>query len=328
MKEQTDINSNNQIDIIDYPLLDKEMFCSILLASFNGEKFLSEQLESIRKQKYRNLKIYISDDGSIDHTHKIIAEHIILWGEKLFRVLNGPQTGFCNNFMSLIYSSTVESGFFAFSDQDDIWAVDKLSRAINKLKEIPLNTPALYCSRSELISQIGAKIGLSPLFKKKPCFQNALIQCIAGGNTMVMNKAARDLLIKAKEESLVSHDWWSYMLISGAGGVVIYDPHPTIFYRQHNSNVYGRNNSWIGRLQRIRMLFQGVFHNWNTINCHALQQNRHLLTTQNQKILDSFCAARQRWLIPRLYGIWQSGIYRQTILGNLGLFVAALFNKL
>jgi hypothetical protein len=258
----------------------------------------------------------------------LLDEERALWDETSFHVFKGPQTGFCNNFMSLIYSSDESANFFAFSDQDDIWKVDKISRAINKLQEYPVETPALYCSRSELINQMGEKIGFSSLFNKIPCFQNALIQCVAGGNTMVMNKAARDLLMKAQGVSIVSHDWWSYLLISGAGGVVIYDPQPTIQYRQHDSNVYGRNNNWVGKWHRIGMLFKGVFYHWNTINCVALQQHRHLLTPQNQKILDRFCAARQQWLLPRLWGVWRSGVYRQTMIANLGLFVAVLFNKL
>jgi hypothetical protein len=230
--------------------------------------------------------------------------------------------------MSLINTPDIEADFFAFADQDDIWEVDKLSTALSKLKKVAADIPALYCSRSRLIDIAGKKIGFSPLFKKKPSFQNAMVQCIAGGNTMVMNKAARNLLMQTKGALIASHDWWSYLLIAGAGGVVFYSSYPSTLYRQHHSNVYGRNNNWVGRWHRMRLLFQGLFRHWNTINCLALQQYSHLLTPQNQQILDIFCMARNQWLLPRLLGVWRSGVYRQTLLGNLGLFVAVLFNRI
>jgi glycosyltransferase involved in cell wall biosynthesis len=305
-----------------------EINCAVLIASYNGADFIVEQLESIRTQNLPGLKAYISDDGSVDRTYQLIEENTALWRNDSLHLFSGPQTGFCNNFMSLINTPDIEADFFAFADQDDIWEVDKLSTALSKLKKVAADIPALYCSRSRLIDIAGKKIGFSPLFKKKPSFQNAMVQCIAGGNTMVMNKAARNLLMQTKGALIASHDWWSYLLIAGAGGVVFYSSYPSTLYRQHHSNVYGRNNNWVGRWHRMRLLFQGLFSHWNTINCLALQQYSHLLTPQNQQILDIFCMARNQWLLPRLLGVWRSGVYRQTLLGNLGLFVAVLFNRI
>ena len=302
--------------------------CAVLLASYNGEKFIAEQLQSLRMQDVPNVKVFISDDGSVDRTYQVIEEQSDAWNEDLLQVRQGPKKGYASNFMSLVCASDIEADYFAFSDQDDIWETGKLSRAIKQLQTISVEIPALYCSRSQLIESSGQKIGLSPLFKKNPSFQNALVQCIAGGNTMVMNKAARNLLWQAGNAAIFAHDWWAYILITGAGGTVFYDAHPTIRYRQHMGNVLGRNNDWTGRKQRMRVLFQGGFRQWNTLNCAELQQHRHLLTPESQQILDVFFTARNQWLLPRLWGMWRSGVYRQTLMGNFGLFIATLFKKI
>lgn len=305
-----------------------ETSCAVLVATYNGSEFLDAQFDSIRNQNVSDLKIFISDDGSMDSTHQIINNQSTLWRVDSFNVRNGPKTGFAENFMSLICASDINADYFAFADQDDIWETDKLSRAIKILEKLPSNTPVLYCSRSQLIDKAGRKIGFSPLFKKNPSFQNALVQCIAGGNTMLMNKAARNLIMQTKDTFGYSHDWWAYILVTGVGGTVFYDSHPTILYRQHSNNVYGRNNNWLGALHRIRLLFKGQLRHWNNLNCAALKNFSHLLTPENQQTLNTFSIARNQRLLPRMLGIWKSGIYRQTWLGNIGLFMAALFKKL
>ena len=145
---------------------------------------------------------------------------------------------------------------------------------------------------------------------------------------MVMNKAARELLRQACDYDVVSHDWWAYLIVSGAGGTVFYDSYPSVRYRQHTDNLVGSNVSMYSRLLRLGMLLKGRFRGWGTTNTQALQRVRHLLTTENQGILDEFCTARDRWLIPRLWGMWRSGVYRQTLLGNLGLVAATFLKKI
>lgn len=306
----------------------KKDICAVLLASYNGEEFIAEQLKFIHMQDIPDVKIFISDDGSVDKTRQVIEEQVALWSNDSIHVRLGPQKGYASNFMSILSAPDIEADYFAFADQDDIWERDKLSRAIAQLKKIAPDIPALYGSRSRLIDSKGKEIGFSPLFKKKLSFQNALVQCFAGGNTMVMNKAARNLLMQTATASVFAHDWWAYLLITGAGGHVFYDPHPTIRYRQHVNNTLGRNNNWTGRKYRIRLLFQGGFREWNTLNSAGLKQYCYLLTPKNQQVMDIFFTSRNKGLRARLFGLWKSGVYRQTFMGNVGLFVAALFKKL
>lgn len=302
---------------------------AILLCSYQGQNYLPEQLDSLAAQSHVNWKLWASDDGSKDGTHSILEAYRDKWAKDKMSICIGPAEGFAANFLSLTCSSSILADFYAYSDQDDIWEPDKLSRALSWLGRVPADVPALYCSRTRLVDANNNDIGMSPLFKKTPSFANALMQNIGGGNTMVFNNAARELLREAgKNKLVITHDWWAYIVVTGCGGKVFYDSVPTLRYRQHGGNLVGTNASWASRLKRIRMLFQGRFRCWNDSNIAALSTLQHKLTAENQEILLRFAKARNMSLIPRLINLKRSGIYRQTLFGNIGLIAAAIFGKI
>lgn len=301
---------------------------AILLATYNGESFLSDQLESIAAQSHLDWKIWASDDGSQDDTLNILNQYRDGWGDTCLSICEGPAKGFVANFLSLVCNSEIEADYYAFADQDDVWDKDKLSRAISWLRSVPKHVPALYCSRTRLVDANNHEYGFSPLFTKSPSFSNALVQNIAGGNTMVFNDAARQLLmIDGKSIPVAAHDWLAYLVVSGCGGKVFYDSEPTIRYRQHGTNTIGSAHGWAARILRVRLLFQGRFRNWNEKNIQALQQIRPYLSPQNRFLLDQFINARQSRFFPRLLGMKRCNIHRQTLLGNLGLIAAVLLRK-
>lgn len=302
---------------------------AILLATYQGQNYLAEQLDSFANQSHQNWEVWASDDGSFDNTYGILKSYEKKCLRGKLTIHSGPAEGFVANFLSLVCKASITADYYAYSDQDDIWEHDKLSRALHWLESVPSNIPALYCGRTKLVNKHDQEIGMSPLFKKPPSFRNSLMQNIGGGNTMVFNNAARNLLTEAGENvSVVTHDWWAYMLISGCGGMVFYDHVPTIRYRQHETNLVGMNSSWRARAKRIRMLWQGRFRFWNDQNIVALQSIQEKLHPENRDILNQFSEARKMALLPRLINLKKSGIYRQTFLGNLGLIVAAIFGKL
>lgn len=302
---------------------------AILLCTYNGERFLNEQLESYHAQTHRNWQLRVSDDGSKDRTMTILQQHQQAHPQRDIQVLAGPCQGFVKNFLSFMYNSEIQADYYAWSDQDDIWDADKLERALDWLKQQPVDKPALYCSRTCLVSEDNQNAGTSPLFRKTPSFRNALMQNIGGGNTMVFNQAARELLRHTpKNCQIVSHDWWAYLLISACGGALHYDSRPSLRYRQHSSNLVGGNASWGARLARIRMLFQGHFRRWTDLNIAALQQMDSHLSVESREVLNGFVQARQKAFPLRLVALKETGIYRQTTAGNLGLVAAAVFNKI
>ena len=230
--------------------------------------------------------------------------------------------------MSLLSDADIVGDLFACCDQDDVWWPDKLERALQWLQTVPEHVPAVYFSRTRNIDASGNMIGCSPLFRRSPSFRNALVQSIGGGNTMVLNRAARALLVAAGPVDVASHDWWTYLLVSGAGGSVCYDPNPSLDYRQHGANQIGANQGLRARLKRARMVARGQLAAW--FNCHAtaLVQCAHLLTEENRQLLHEFCAMRSGAMAKRIMAWGRLRPYRQNTLAQLALFVALLANKL
>lgn len=301
---------------------------AILLCTYNGSAFISEQLESFAMQTHRNWVIYVSDDGSSDETVKLLKDFQTKQGEDRLIILEGPRQGFAKNFLSLIKNPSIDADYFAFSDQDDVWFPDKLERSIAHLTGVQ-NAPALYCSRTRLISADRQVIGASPLFLAPPHFRNALVQSIAGANTMLINRQTRALLAGTADDAIiVAHDWLTYLLVSGCGGKVIYDQIPTLDYRQHGGNLIGANSGLKERLIRLGKMCSGRFHEWSNQNLIVLADFKQKLTPENRLALEQFEQARKSSLLRRLYLMRQSGIYRQTGKGNVSLFFAACLNKI
>ena len=231
-----------------------ERSTAIILGYFDGQSYIADQLQSLLHQTHSAIHIYICDDKS---EHPFSLDSFSLDQDKLAKISIGVRLnniGYTNNFLDALANVPDDFEFFAFSDQDDIWHDDKLERAIAALDAFPPKEPALYCARTEIADETCDQIlGHSPLFNKPPSFANALVQNIGGGNTMVFNKAAKDLILKFTQGvTVVSHDWWCYQVVSGAGGNVFYDPDPCLKYRQHGRNLVGKNTGWQSRLLRIR----------------------------------------------------------------------------
>lgn len=302
---------------------------AILLCTYNGAEFLSAQLESIERQTHKNWVIHASDDGSSDETLDVLQNYQRRFGQDRLVIHAGPQQGFSRNFVSLINNPIICADYFAFCDQDDVWFADKLVRSLKRISDTPLDIPALYCSRTRLIDALGKVIGFSPLFTRKPSFRNALVQSLAGANTMMLNNAARVLLAQIpKDAHIVSHDWLTYLLVSGCGGTVFYDSEPTLDYRQHGANLIGSNNRLADRWVRIRKMFAGTFSEWNRDNLYALSNSYRRLASHNRAALELFMQVRESsLLLKRIYLLKKAGLYRQTLFGNIGLIVATSIRK-
>jgi glycosyltransferase involved in cell wall biosynthesis len=302
---------------------------AIILAYFNGCSFIEEQVNSIFRQTHQNFHVFLWDDAS---SHEFCINSLSLDKEQTSKLSVGvrPENiGVSKNFINAMANLGDGFDYFAFCDQDDIWHEDKIEKAVAKLNLISADVPALYCGRTEIVDSTCEKsLGPSSLFCKPPSFENALVQNIAGGNTMLFNKVAKELIVKASVNvDVVSHDWWSYLLVTGFGGRVIYDQEPCLKYRQHSNNVIGENKSRTASFLRFRKVLQGKFLSWNDINIKALEKNRELLTEGNQDVLNQIIEARKSSLFKRVMLFRRSGIHRQTFMGNIGLLLGILLNK-
>lgn len=303
---------------------------TILLALFNGARFVEEQLDSFAAQSHADWRLVVSDDGSQDAGALQVRAWAARHPEREVRMLAGPRQGFARNFLHLL--SSVESGspFVAFSDQDDVWLPGKLERAVAALAEVPRSVPAIYCARRLVCDRSLRNLRDCEGWMKPPAFHNALVQNIAPGNTIVMNRAALRLLQAAARRvtRLYAHDWWAYLMVMGAGGRVIRDQAPGLLYRQHDSNSVGARSGPRAHLRMLRLGLQGHLRRWQDMNLEALSLASPYLTRENRATLEAFAAARRAPWFARPWRLRRLGVFRQTAAGTLGLWLVAALGLL
>ena len=314
--------------VLSSPAFQSPALVAIVLCTYNGEQFLQAQLDSIEKQTHRHWVLFVSDDGSTDKTLSLVGDFAQRVGTERVHIFAGPRRGFAKNFLSLVRRPQIDAPYIAFADQDDIWLPEKLQCALAffEKKEEGL---ALYAGRTRYIDEHDHVLGESTLFSKPPSFANALVQSIGGGNTMMINRHTLNSLRDAPQSlDIYSHDWWFYLLVSALGGTVFYDPKPLVLYRQHGSNIVGMNTTWSQKWRRIQMLLAGDFSQWNMRNIAALAYFRPQMSAHIQNIFDCFVRARKQTLFRRIASMKAAGVYRQTALGNAGLWFAIFTNKI
>lgn len=213
------------------------MSVQILMSTYNGEKYIRTQLNSILEQDYRDITILIRDDGSTDQTCEIIKEY----AEKYSNITwyAGENMGVQKSFFDLIQKANLEKDYFAFADQDDKWLPGKISRAVSILDTYSENIPVLYCSDKTIVDEElkPLKVTVSRVMKKAS-FGNALVQDMCTGCTAVVNKELLNLMRIRIPKYVIMHDWWFYLTAS-CFGKVYYDEKSYILYRQHGNNTSG-----------------------------------------------------------------------------------------
>jgi glycosyltransferase involved in cell wall biosynthesis len=309
--------------------LHKNQTVAILLCTYNGDKFLRQQLQSIESQTYQDWMVIASDDGSIDTTLQILKEYQLRWASNKLLIKQGPRDGYSSNFLSLASDLEIKAEYYAFCDQDDVWHKDKLEVAVRNISSNQiLNQPYLYSCRSNYLLGDVVLCGLSPLKKNQPSFENALIENIAGGNTMVFNQEVKKILEKIGVVEVVSHDWWVYQIVTGAGGEVFYDPIPRIDYRQHKNSIIGAGYQLIPRFKRIYAVFRGAKRWQYTLNINALMASKKIMTRDHLRTLVLFKRLRSVNFKKRIELIIKSKIYKQSPIENIGLLIALAFKKI
>ena len=305
---------------------------SVLIAMTvcNAAANLDAQLRSIAAQDHENWTLIVSDDGSQDGSTGIAQRFAQKAGTRRVIVRQGPQEGFAENFLTIVRDGWEPGHCLAFSDHDDVWFPDRLSRGLRALAGMG-DMPALYCSRTVITDAALRPLRLSPPRPRAPSFQNALAQNIAAGNTILANPAAARLLHEAasRKPRIVSHDWWAYQIVTGAGGTILHDDAPTVLYRQHAANQIGANDSARARMRRIGMILSGVYRRWNDINLAALTSASDLMTTENRDLVERFTAIRAGTRgLRSMTALRNLRLYRQTRASTAALYAAALFNRL
>jgi glycosyltransferase involved in cell wall biosynthesis len=299
------------------------------MCTYDGEDFLEEQLDSIQNQDYKNWTLFVNDDGSKDATLKILKAYQKKWGLKKLHIRRGPKKGFQHNFLQIISDKKINADLYFLSDQDDVWMPHKLSHTIKKISKLDPLKPILYCARTTYVSSDAKKIlGQSDLFLKPPSFRNAIVQSIAGGNTMAFNNHLKANVQNYPRAEVVSHDWWLYILNELKGGQTFYDHVSTILYRQHARSLIGANTGFIAKLRRLRLLLGGTYRVYNTMHLNAFNRFSIGTAKTNIDLIDQFLIMRDKPLLVRWQMIHKLRLYRQTWFDTVGLYLGAVLRKL
>lgn len=301
----------------------------ILLATYQGARFLQAQLDSIAAQSHTNWRLVVSDDGSRDATRDLVREFARQQGQERVELIEGPRKGATQNFLNLIHCASSDR-MLAFCDQDDVWHPEKLARAAVSLSRI--SGPAHYAARTTITDQDLRPVAESRRFSRPLALRNALVQACMAGNTSVFNRSAAALLkagVRAAQFANVeSHDWWAYQLTSGAGATLIHDPAPALLYRQHGAAEMGRNDTTSAMVKRLGKLFAGDFGRWVHANLAALTACRDLLTPDSRTLIDDVRNALTRPGPAAAYRLHRLGLYRQTRAGTVALLGATASGRL
>jgi glycosyltransferase involved in cell wall biosynthesis len=222
----------------------------VLLSTYNGGKFLRQQIDSVLNQKNINVFLFIRDDGSTDPlTLRVLSDYAEY---ENIKILIGDNLGVVGSFWQLLKDSP-KADYYAFCDQDDLWGERKLIEAVKLLNITNSFIPLLYCSSLEYVDVELNTIGFSRKPKSTYSLKNSIVENIATGCTVIINNELRDIALKTKSiDSIVMHDWWLYLLASAYGSVV-FDSNSYIKYRQHDNNVVGGTpNYYINLLRRVK----------------------------------------------------------------------------
>lgn len=314
------------------------MSVQILMSTYNGEKYIRTQLDSILDQDYEDIEVLIRDDGSTDMTCEIVKEY----AEKYSNITwyAGQNIGVQKSFFDLITKANLEKEYYAFADQDDKWLPGKISRAVSILGGYRKETPVLYCSDKIIVDE-----ELKPLkvtvkrVMRKPTFGNALVQDMCTGCTAVMNRKLLEIIRIGIPEFTIMHDWWFY-LTATCFGEVFYDEISYILYRQHGKNTSGAMVSKqdlvkyrIGQLIRSRgeiyrqaANFLDVYGDSSTSHTEISNCYPPMSADNITLIMDLLKSCRN--LFFRIKLIFNPFIFRQKTTDNLVLKFIILIGKL
>ena len=296
----------------------------ILLSTYNGEKYLREQLDSFtRLSNFGAVKVLIRDDGSTDSTPEILREYSEKYG---FEIYYGQNLGLNLSLHTLIKKRDKSCDYFAFSDQDDVWLEDKLLRAEETLSALDASVPTLYCAPSYIADEALDIKGVTFIPKRKLSFYNAMIQNVCIGHTEVMNGALMDLLAREYSDDIMVTDYWTYLLAS-VSGKIVYDTKPTTLYRQHGKNVIGYESS---RMRALKVRINRVKSKKSTKNARQLLAfitlYKDIISKEYLFEAERFFASQKNFFSRLLY-VFKSKAYRQTKIETLIFRLMYLFGR-
>ena len=225
---------------------------AILLATYNGARFLPAQLASFAAQTHTAWRLYWRDDGSSDGSPALVEDFGHAAGARRCAGVGGTaHLGAARGFFALLRAASAgPETVFAFSDQDDIWLPEKLADGVRALASVRPGQPGLYFCGRILADQDGRPTRTVPPPARPPGFPAALTQNVIPGCCMMVNRAAARLILAFDPPPGTWHDWWCYLIVAANNGTIVGGGKPGILYRQHDRNLIGETGGFWGRTIR------------------------------------------------------------------------------
>lgn len=254
----------------------------VLMSTYNGERYIQEQIDSVLAQQGVNARILVRDDGSTDSTIDILRK---FQAQGKLDLICGENIGWRKSFMELIYVAP-RSDYYAFCDQDDIWLSRKLSVAINTLQKEDNGIPLMYGSNLWCYKN-GQKedlLRLNPNFSKQTC----LVRALTCGCTLVFNEQLLTLLKYNRPTYIEAHDSWVF-IVAMYFGKVIYDPNAYVLYRQHEDNQIGANKTLSYRLKRF----------WNSIFKTQKERSKSIAAQEFLRVFNNSLSENDKLIVSK-----------------------------
>lgn len=282
---------------------------AVVMSTYNGEKYVAEQLDSILNQTYKNIEIVVRDDGSKDNTVKIIKEYQKKYNN--IKLVTGKNLGFIKSFFELL--KITESDYYAYADQDDVWMENKIELAVNLLNELDDTKPNMAFGNSDYYDENMNLIGEGEKHRKFS-FKSALFECVSQGMTMTINKKTRDYIVENPPKTCFFHDWWTYLICIGLGNVV-YSDVTTVKYRRMKTNATSEGQGYIKLLiWRIKNLLinDGIKDvKRQMINFKEIYYKE--LNEENKKVLDLFSNEKYNFFVAIKKAFYSKKLRRRMI---------------
>lgn len=310
----------------------------ILMATYNGEKYIAEQIESIINQDYEDWELLVRDDCSTDNTPNIINEYLSNYPDKILLIKNNSvRLGASQNFMYLLSKST--SDYVMFCDQDDVWNKNKLSLFFNSMivyeGKYNNNTPIIIHSDLEIIDSQNKTIAKSfhELAKTPPekftTLNKLLVKCFPGCSTMI-NRSLINISLLHSLKDIESHDLWMF-LIASIFGKVFYLEEKTMKYRLHSNNTIGLGSKRGGYEKNILKILinfnkkRNIFYQDEQVRhkCASLILDNYVssLSKETTNILLGFNYLTNSSFLLRKYYLFKYNFFEENFLMNLRRFV-------
>lgn len=309
--------------------MNQKVYVAVLLATYNGEKFLKEQLDSLLQQTVR-IKVYIHDDGSLDSTLDIIRSYCVIYPEVFFLLEDGvtyKNPG--DNFLHL--TRFADEPYMMFCDQDDIWLPHKVESALAKMlekeKEKGVNCPILAFSDLQVVDENLKLIAQSymdyqHISASRCSLKELVLTNIVTGCTCMFNKAlAKKALERIDVYSNVKHEWW-LALVARLFGEIVFSPDTQILYRQHENNVIGARDK--RRLSYICYKTKQVKNSLRITYAQAdelLNTYKMNLPLEIRRFFEDYAGLAKQSKAERTRYYIKNGLRKGSIIETIGLYL-------